>query len=60
MEILILFSDFTLPTCTSQTSLHMGFPDYEIGSKSEPSVAAAGPESGPCTHQGVRAAQGLD
>lgn len=47
MEILILFSDFTLPTCTSQTSLHMGFPDYEIGSKSEPSVAAAGPESRP-------------
>lgn len=34
------FSDSVLPTCTSQTSLHMGFPDHEIGSKSEPNVAA--------------------
>lgn len=34
------FSDFALPTCTSQTSLHMDFPDYEIGSKSELNVAA--------------------
>lgn len=40
MEIPIFFSNFTLPTCTSQTSPHMGFPDYEIGSKSEPNVAA--------------------
>lgn len=34
------FSDFALPTCTSQTSLHVGFPDYEIGSRFEPNVAA--------------------
>lgn len=39
MEIPIFFSDFRLTTCTSQTSLD-GFPDYEIGSKSEPSVPA--------------------
>lgn len=29
----------TLPV--SQTSLHVGFPDYEICSKTEPSAAAA-------------------
>jgi len=39
MEFLIVFSNFILPMCKSQTFLHIGFPDCEIRSKTEPSVA---------------------